>query len=265
MINVLVYHALSARDYHAHEAVSASLLKAVRACPAAVAWRRIHGEPPPSAGIRLGTLAHAAILEPDSYAAAYLVFDGTRRGKAYDAALADAQATGREIVTATEDATAQAMAAAVRAHPLAREWLATGPGTDAHTEVSLLWRAEDGRACKARLDHVDLRARVVCDVKTTSAMAIVPRRFGSQSYDAGTHLQMAWYVDAAALTWPGAPFRARVVAVAQTPPYEVVCYELTEALVAAGRSEAWQAYDRLCECERTGVWPGRWCHSAAAT
>ena len=68
----------------------------------------LDGEREDTLAMRLGRLVHALVLGGD-----YLVWDGTRRGKEWDR-FAEENA-GREIVTASELAQAEPVAAAVSA------------------------------------------------------------------------------------------------------------------------------------------------------
>ena len=157
---------------------------------------------------------HAAALEPGVYAHDFEVFDGVRRGKAYDEA--KAAHPGRTMLNAREHAQAQAVGAAVRAHPVA------GPlvcDKVARPEVTVLW-TEDGHNCKGRLDLLVRRPDrwIVADLKAVPSIA--PRKLASETARRLYHAQLAHYcAGVAALIDAGR--LARLPIEAQIIAYEV--------------------------------------------
>src|SRR5690606_26208052 len=114
--------------------------------------------------MRLGTLAHLAILEPERWEAEMIVAPAvdrrTKSGKEAWAAFLT-EAAGKEIVSAEDAALVESIAAAVRSHRGARVLL-----QGAATEVSLYWRdAHTGVLCKGRMD-ASARHDVIVDLKT---------------------------------------------------------------------------------------------------
>jgi len=101
-------------DYHADPAISASHLHAVAASPYHYWSRFINPDRPPSvqtAAMKLGSLTHCAVLEPDELASRYGIAPD-RRTNAGKAAVAAMEAAGIEAVTAPEMEQAMAMAPA---------------------------------------------------------------------------------------------------------------------------------------------------------
>ena len=120
---------LTNEEYHADPAISASHLKAVMQQSPYHYWSRyLNPKRPtmePTAAMRLGSLAHCAVLEPDELHNRYAIAPD-RRSNAGKALAADMAARGLEAVTEADMALAYAMADAVRQHPYAAALLADG-------------------------------------------------------------------------------------------------------------------------------------------
>ena len=113
----------------------------------------------------MGTVFHAAILEPDIAREKVLVFSDTRRGtKAWDAFLAENP--DKWVLTPGEFDTIKGTVAAVREHPQASKARQHAVERPDDTELVLVWRDEDsGLLCKCKID--DVTDKVVIDWKTT--------------------------------------------------------------------------------------------------
>lgn len=191
-----------------------------------------------SGPMRIGRLSHAIVLGGD-----FVVFDGTRRGKAWDEFQAANE--GKDIFTVSEHEDAQSIAKAVMGHEEAMNLLS------GEHELPLRWTL-DGRECAGRLDA--LSACCVTDLKTTSDAH--PDRFTRQAIRMGYHAQLAWYGDAVVATGRPRPARHCLVAVETEFPHVITTLELTTGAIEAGRAlyRSWLA--QLADCERTGHWPG---------
>jgi len=202
-------------EYLSIAAASVTAMKAVALCPAKLGVEREQ-----TAAMRMGSLTHCAILEPDALERRYAPTDLDRRGtKAWDAeALA---AGGRELIKRDEWNTALAMRDAVHAHAAASALLA-----DAITERTLTWTdPETGVPCKARLDIYS-----VCpaDLKTTADAS--PHGWGRAAISSGYYLQAAHYLEgcrACGLNADGMPF----IVVEKEFPHVVEVYELDPRLL----------------------------------
>lgn len=234
-------------DYAAIPGVNWSRLKAMADSPLAYQYGLTHPRED-SPALLLGRAIHCAILEPDSFAARYTVrpegIDG--RTKAGKAALAELEASGREVLTADQGAIAVECAAAVRAHPVASLVF-----DGVQTEQTIAWTI-DGRACKGRIDA--LNRLWLGDLKTTHDLGKFLRRDFWQYL---THGQFAWYRDGAVAAGALDPDAdAYVVAVRTTRPVDVAVREIDEDTIAAGRRLYRRLLARLAECEALGEWPG---------
>jgi hypothetical protein len=231
-------------EYHADPAVSASHLHAVAASPYHY-WKR-HLDPnrqqlEPTAAMRLGTLVHCAVLEPDELLQRYGVCGprNTKAGKEQAAAMA---ADGIEAVSETDMTLALSMAAAVREHPAAAALLQAGKA-----EQSFWWDdMTTGLRCKCRPDWC--RGGTLVDLKTTTDAS--PAGFAKSVANFRYHVQAAHYL--------AGTFAERFVfiAVEKTYPYAVGVYKLDAEAMAHGAELRRVNMQTIADCRAIGEWPG---------
>ena len=187
--------------------------------------------------MRIGTIAHALILGESTPLA---VYDGTRRGKEWDAFKAAHE--GREIVSPAEYDAARPIAEAVRNDADATRVL------DGVHEEHIAWEY-CGRAASSRPDVRG--ATFVTDLKTTRSAH--PGRFGRDAYWRGYHAQLAFYQMAC-----GLPARSPcyIVAVENVAPYCVTVFRADQAAIDAGHMQCRAWFERLLVCEASDHWPG---------
>jgi hypothetical protein len=203
-------------------------------------------ERPDTPAFRFGRAVHCLTLEPETWGARYVVWDGgARRGKAWDA-FEEANAD-REILTADEYERARAIAGAVFRHPIAGPMIATGA-----TEGVITWTDEStGLACKGRFDHVAGR---LVDLKT--AADVDPRRWMANAYRYGYHAQLAFYLDGLRASGIVPADDPAIVCVEAVPPHDVVVYTLDPIIIDQGRQMYRRLLARVKECTERGEWPG---------
>ena len=192
--------------------------------------------------MRLGSLAHCAILEPDELLQRYGVC-GPRNTKAGKEQAIAMEAEGIEPVTSTDMALALSMAAAVRNHPAAAALLKQGKA-----EQSFWWDdLPTGLRCKCRPDWY--YGSTVVDIKTTTDAS--PQAFARAVATFAYHVQAAHYL-------AGLHGAERFVfcAVEKTYPHAVAVYELDAASMALGRTTRDNAMDVLAGCRAADAWPG---------
>lgn len=232
-------------QYHADPAVSASHLKAVMQSPYHYWSRYVDPERKPiepTAAMRLGSLAHCAILEPHELPQRYGVTPD-RRSTAGRAAAEQMAAEGIEAVTSSDMALARSMATAVRNHPAAAALLADGKA-----EQSFWWDdLPTGMRCKCRPDWYF--GSTVVDIKTTTDAS--PQAFARAVATFAYHVQAAHYL-------AGLHGAERFVfcAVEKTYPHAVALYELDADALALGRTTRDNALDVIAGCQAANVWPG---------
>ena len=231
-------------DYHADSAVSASHLHAVASSPYHYWSRFINPDRPPSvqtAAMKLGSLTHCAVLEPDQLSKRYAICL-PRNTKAGKEMAAEMEASGIEAVTAPEMEQALAMAASVRSHQAAAALL-----RDGKAEQSFWW---DDTAtclrCKCRPDWY--YGVTIVDLKTTTDAS--PRGFAKSVAQWRYHVQQNHYL--------AGTFAERFVfiAVEKSYPYAVGVYELDEAAALYGETERRNNLQTIADCRAIAEWPG---------
>lgn len=236
---------ISNADYHADPAVSASHLHAVAKSPYHY-WSR-YLDPKrtpvePTAAMRLGSLVHCAVLEPEELQARYGVCGprNTKSGKEQAERMA---AAGIEAVTASDMMTANCMADSVHRHPAVAALLAQGKA-----EQSFWWDdAATGLRCKCRPDWYD--GSTVVDLKTTTDAS--PAAFARSVATFRYHVQASHY-----LAGLHGAERFVFIAVEKTAPYAVAVYELDAAAMAAGDELRQRDMRIIADCQATTEWPG---------
>lgn len=222
-------------------------------CPALFDYDRRH-RPVPTPEFSFGHAAHKLVLGagPD-----IVVVDAdTWRTKAAQEARDGAYADGKTPLLPQDYAVVEAMAQALRRHPVAGALFSLETGMPEH---SLFWRdAETGIMCRAMLDwlrhrHASRRL-VIPDYKT--AISASPERFEKAMWDYDYHRQAAWYLDGVrALDMSDNPAFVFVVQ-EKTPPYLVSVFEPDALALEAGRHYNRQARQVFAQCQASGHWPG---------
>lgn len=224
-----VYPGIPNASYHGGPGISKSGLDLVARSPAHYRAAQDAERREPTPDQRIGTLAHALILEPESfdehYAEPFVAppktletvdqikarlaelgekVSGTKAALSDrlrtadpsavlldDARAAHAEAVGdREVVSADELARARAMREAVMSHPKAAALLEPGSGV---AELSCYWRDQDTDAlCRCRPDWWR-HDGVIVDLKT--ARDASPAGFPKSLNDWRYHVQAAFYLD----------------------------------------------------------------------
>lgn len=246
----MIVRNMPAAEYFARPEISNSLLGLVRKAPA-MARAYLDGtytrEETPS--MRMGTLVHTLVLEPDQFGGRYAIAPEcdrrTKAGKEEFERFA-LEAAGREIIPREMHEQASAMAAAVRHHKMARALLLAGD-----SEVSV-FADLDGTACKSRIDFIR-EGGILVDLKTTADAA--PDAFARSCANFGYHRQCAMYRDIA--TAAGIPHDDFVFVCVETkPPYLVACYQIDAEAEEHGRREYRHAIDIWRRCVESGEYPG---------
>ena len=239
-----IYDGLPFDEYLKIPAVSVSGLKIIADCPAKFGVEREQ-----SAAMRIGSLTHCAILEPEALERRYAATDLDRRGtKAWDEA--ERAAGGRELVKRAEWDAALGMRDAVHRHPVARTLL-----SGAVTERTLVWQDEEtGIMCRGRLDAM---SPIGCPVDVKTAADGSPSSFARQAARLRYHWQADYYLcGCMQLGLPADAFP--FIVVEPDLPYIVSVYELSENDLLAGRQQYRSAMLRFAKLVVRPVreWPG---------
>lgn len=242
-------------DYRSAEGVNWSSLKVVGDSPRLYEHNKRHPRSDTSA-FAFGRAFHAALLQPEVYAAGWKVYDGQRKGKAWDQYRRLYE--DYEIVTVPEAEEIECMVRTVRAHEEAAMILDL-PGIN---ERAVFWM-EGSTRMKAKLDRLcwspgaeaDPNAPLlVVDAKSTRDLD--PDAFARASDNYGYVGQMEHYaIGAEILT--GRVCVPILLAVEKAAPYDVGLFRVTPEARRLGAAYRRKLLDRLAACESAGSWPGR--------
>ena len=235
---------ISNDDYHADPAVSASHLKKVMQSPYHYWSAYLNPDRVamvPTAAMRLGSLVHCAVLEPDELTKRYQLAPD-RRTKEGKAAVVEMAAAGMEAVSEADLAQALQMADAVRSNSTAALLLANG-----QAEQSFWWDdIATGMRCKCRPDWFD--GETIVDLKTCSD--------ASAAGFAKAVAQWSYQVQAAHYLCGTLAKRFVFVAVEKSAPYAVGVYELDAEAMVHGSVLRHNALQRIQDCRAINEWPG---------
>lgn len=234
------------RDYQALPALSSHGLKDLLDRRSLAEWHQQWMAPqpstePPSAAIRLGTLVHCLTLTPHWFHQEFLVADYERRSQAGKARYAELTTTGLTVIKPAELERAQAMVAALKAHPDARPLLRGGK-----KERTLLQpRAEGLLPLKARVDiHQESQRRIV-ELKTIHSLRAITTAMERYRYP----LSAAFY------QYLVKGLSVIFIFVQTTPPHDIAVFEMPRWQLQEGREQWELALQRFDECWTTNHWP----------
>jgi exodeoxyribonuclease VIII len=248
-----IYYDMPRADYDRIDRVNWSTLKHMGKSPAHYRHEVDHRDSEDTDARKRGRVVHLAVLEPEKFAADCVVFEGTRKGKLWDACCEDN--ADKEILTPAMHAAAVEARDAVRGCAQAAPYLIGGA-----SEVTLLWthvvpqvEAVLGYSveCKARVDY--LAPAALLDLKSTKDAS--PEGFGRQAAAYQMHVQAAWY-GAALTALKGFERPYMLIAIEAAPPCVAQVYQVGPELLALGRSVCRGLLDRLDLCRRLDSWPG---------
>ncbi len=237
---------LTLEEYLKIDAESASGLKNLAESPFYYQYRKTQQKS--TDAMFRGTATHAAVFEPEFYSETYTTWHSRRSGKAWDRFQEETVENGKKILTLSMRDDVDAMASAVRKHPLAAKLLSAGVAEKTITWVDPL----TGRKFRAKLDWLT-DTWILVDLKT--ARDVLPRRFTSNSAELLYHMQMAIYFDGITVATGRSPSAVKIIAVESTAPHRVVVYDVPGIVLEYGQFRYRQLLDLLEKCEASGEWP----------
>lgn len=256
-----VYPGIADDDYHRDRLTTEPTLSASGAkkllppnCPAIFKWER-DNPPAPKKEFDFGHAAHRLCL---GAGLDIEVIDAPDwRTKAAKEAAEDARTRGFVPLLPHDMERIDAMAQALRAHPIASRLLQPGTGTP---EASLYWREPVTNVMRrGRLDWLpdnasSLGRLLITDYKTCNDPN--PAAFAAAAARYRYHLQAATYIEG--VTTLGLAEEAVLLFIAQAkePPYLVAVYELDQTALRIGRALNRRAVDLFVECQTRDEWPG---------
>lgn len=255
-----VYDGLPAADYHADPVPEGSLSHSgarkllAPSCPALFKEWRDGGQQPKPA-FDFGHATHSRVLGVGEPIA---IIDAPDWRTKYAKEQAEkARANGEVPVLAAEYAVVEAMAAALRRHPVAAALLDPAHGVP---ERSLFWRDPRTRVmlrCRPDFTRRSASGRLlVVDYK--SAKTAEPGGAAKAMVDYGYHQQADWYLTGAAACGLAGDQEPAFVLIYQekTPPYLVTVAQPDTDALAAGRDRNRKAIDVYRRCMERDEWPG---------
>ncbi|MGV2383985.1 MAG UNVERIFIED_CONTAM: PD-(D/E)XK nuclease-like domain-containing protein [Thermobifida fusca] len=243
--------------YHADPVPGGSLsstgARRLLECPARFRYEQAH-PPAPKPHFDFGTAAHKLVLGVGPELAVIDAPDW--RTKAARDAAREARERGAVPLKRNEYEQIQAMAAALRAHPVAGPIFTESAG---RAEQSLFWQDPETRVvCRARVDHLPHPTQqgrlILADYKT--CVTADPRKLPRVIAEHGYHLQAAWYMDGVRALGAGEDVAFLFVFQEKTAPHLVTVVELDHEALQVGAYLAREARQLYAACRRTGRWPG---------
>lgn len=255
-----VFQSLSNEDYHAAPGVSNSMLHYMD--PPARLPVYLRQEFEETAAMRMGTIIHAMILEPDVLPPAIAVKPEvytddkgvekkwTRAARSCKEWEDSQKASGRLLLSSSEWERTQGCVDAIRRHP--SSWLFD----HGQAEVSVFTRSF-GPLTKYRPDFVPDGANIILDIKKVSEGMSEPNAFAKLAVDRGYHRQAESYRRG----WNEETGECRThvvfVVVEDVAPYLVSFVTLGPKTMQAGWDDYLARLRLYEECLNTGLWPGR--------
>ena len=266
-------------EYHAHPATGSSQLKALAIQTPAHYWAKYEDlsreKTEPTPAMRLGTLIHQVILEPELFDRSYIVLpedaprrptekqleakqprDGTAAREAWDyhqrAAkwweVFDALHGKKEALTNADWLLVTGVRDSLMSHPIAGPLLAA----DGIAEQAMFFDAVPGIEGKCKPDYITADGWVL-DLK--SCLNASPKGFRKQAYDLGYDIQAHYYLkgcSANRITTRGFLF----LAVEKTKPFAAAVYQASPMMLEMGAKRTEKALALLADCRENDQWPG---------
>jgi len=193
--------------------------------------------------MKLGSMIHKWILEPDAFPSSYALLEEKRTKKGKELCL-EYEKQGITILTPSDATLLDHMMLAICQHPVAHELLDQGK-----SEQSFWWSHSATKLdLKCRCDKIN--GDTVVDLKTTGEGGASPESFTRTITNFSYHLQAAHY-----LQGTGAK-RFIFVAIEKVFPYNIGIYELDNEFIDTGYELQEQALLKISEATQTGKWVG---------
>ncbi|MEU0098189.1 PD-(D/E)XK nuclease-like domain-containing protein [Streptomyces sp. NPDC006267] len=244
---------MSAEDYHAdRNSISSTGLRKILApgCPAQLRYDLDHPQPHKKE-FDLGHAAHLLVLGAGPELE---VIDAPDWKKVATRELRDLAYAEDKVPLLTKDHDmAQAMAAAIRQHPLAGPLFTPGTGV---AEQSIFWTdPATGVRCRVRPDWLkQLPGLTLCvDYKTIKSAD--PDTVSKAIRDHAYHQQDALYTDGIWAALQPEDVRFIFVFQSKIAPYLITVRELADQDRDIGRARNERALRTYADCMATGVWP----------
>jgi exodeoxyribonuclease VIII len=236
---------ISNAQYHADPAINASKLKTINAHGARAYWNCFINPDRPekktTPAMLLGTLTHAAVLEPELFEKEFTVVSSRNTKKGKEEAK-EAEEKGLTAVTQSDWDLALKMRKSVTSDKEASSLLTNGVAEKS-------WWQDDektGLTMKARTDW--FTGDTIVDLKTSRSGAS-PKEFAKAVANFSYHLQAQHYLNVCGVK------RFIFLVVQSEFPFDTALYELDEDAMREGQRLCREGLDRIAECTLMDHWP----------
>lgn len=241
---------ISNEGYHGGPGLSNSGISLLLDCPLRYWDKYINPDKPEreeTASMRMGTMVHTFLLEPEKFEQLYYHVEAKpRKGtKAYDELAV--VASGREIIGSEEMKLLRQIQRSIQAKKDARDLLKNG-----QAEQSIYWKdAETGVLCKARPDY--MTNSYIVDLKTTRCASWAEFSKSIASY--GYHRQAAMQLDAMEAISGIKHTNFINICVETERPYIVSVFVMDNDALDQGRVQYKRGLEIFKECQASNNWP----------
>lgn len=240
-----IYYDMPEADYHASDALSNSGMKLLLSkSPRHYQYQYLEGNQRDTPALAFGRALHCAVLEPEKFAAEYVVApDWNKNTNKYKDWKSEQTA---QIISASESQVITDICSSIKAKRSALSLLQM----DGKNEVSL-FAENDGVRFRARIDRL-LTAHVAIDLKTCQNAS--PEGFERDSYNYGYHMQAYFY------GWiyecvTGHELKDFVfLCVEKEAPYCVGLYRASPEMLELGKRDVERAIAIYKESQKRGIW-----------
>lgn len=246
---------LSLEQYHADVVPGGSLSSSGArklldpSCPAQFRYDREHPQAPKKE-FEIGHAAHKFVLGEGPELAVIDYPDWKKKDAQNQRD--DAYAEGKVPLLTKDHDMVQAMAEAIRQHPVAGPLFESGSGV---AEQSLYWAdPTTGTICRARPDWLKQYPDLMLCVDYKTAAKADPTAVSKAIAERNYHMQDPWYVDGIQAVI-GQPARFLFVFQSKTAPYLITVRELSDADRAIGRAKNAHALRTYARCTKDDEWP----------
>jgi len=241
-------HTIDERTYRHDSGLNYSLLKNIQDSPSKAKWRQMNPKEP-TAAMKLGTMMHYAVLEPDKFLDLYTVAPTVnKRTKAGRDELAEIESSGKTPLAKDVYDDAITLAHRVNSGHIGRYI------KNAEFETSWFADHDFGVRVKGRLDAWLPEKNIIVDLKTCQSAS--PWEFGKQVRERRYDAQAAFYCDLVAKITGQQVSGYLWLAVETTEDKDVAAYLCDEALLQKGRRDYERWMRTWIACDQTGCWPG---------
>lgn len=243
-----IFPGISRTDYNKIDAINISLL--VEGERSMAHLKHAMDNPKESTpAMEKGTATHLAVFEPAEFEKNVAVYDGIRRGKAWDSFYENCAKS--LILKPDEFSDVINMRDALRNHPRVREIL-DSKGTG---EMGVVWKDEEsGLWCKGLVDRFCSCWGYSLIIDLKSCQDASASGFSKTVHQYNYHVKCAWYKDALECV-SKCERRFYWIAIESQQPHGIAIYEPDDDTIQEGRLIYRELLSKYKKCTCTSQWP----------